>query len=214
MAVEVKYVTKHFGPDTVLDKVSIVAPTSQVTGLQGINGSGKTMLMRAICGLIHIDEGEIWIDDTLLGTDMEFPPHVGVLLEQASFLGDKTAFWNLYQLARIKGLIGEDEVRDALKKVGLDPDLRKPFKKYSQGMRQRVGIAAAIMERPNLLILDEPTNALDEAGIALLEDILHEACAWGATVIVSCHDTEILQAFTHQIYHLRNGQVIDWTQHA
>ena len=136
-----------------------------------MNGSGKTMLMRAISGLILPTSGKVYINDKELGRHISFPPSIGILIENPSFISNYTGFKNLKILASIQNRISDDEIRDAIRKVGLDPDDKRTFKKYSLGMKQRLGIAAAIMERPDIVILDEPINALDEAGAGLIKGL-------------------------------------------
>lgn len=207
MSVDVLHATKVIGPDKVLDDVSITVPDGRVTGLQGINGSGKTMLMRAVCGFLRLSSGTVSIDGRIIGRDIEFPPDVGLLIEGPAFLPDRTALWNLRHLAGIRAVAGEGEVRRALERVGLDPDLKKPYRAYSLGMRQRVGIAAALMEEPALIVLDEPTNALDEDGIEMVKGILREERERGAAILLSCHDSEVLESLADRIYVLRCGRV-------
>lgn len=155
---------KSFKSAEVLKNINLTLESGKVIGLKGKNGSGKTMLMRAISGLILPTSGKVYINDKELGRHISFPPSIGILIENPSFISNYTGFKNLKILASIQNRISDDEIRDAIRKVGLDPDDKRTFKKYSLGMKQRLGIAAAIMERPDIVILDEPINALDEAG--------------------------------------------------
>lgn len=172
MSVIVRDVSKRMGKNDVVRNVSIEVDPGTVVGLQGINGSGKTMLMRAVCGLIRPTEGEIIIDGQRLGADISFPPSLGMLIEAPSFLGYLSGYDNLELIAQIKGVATPEDIRSALRLVGLDADEKKKFRAYSLGMKQRLGIAAAIMEKPKLLVLDEPTNALDEAGVEMLKRVV------------------------------------------
>ena len=156
---------KSFKSAEVLKNINLTLESGKVIGLKGKNGSGKTMLMRAISGLILPTSGKVYINDKELGRHISFPPSIGILIENPSFISNYTGFKNLKILASIQNRISDDEIRDAIRKVGLDPDDKRTFKKYSLGMKQRLGIAAAIMERPDIVILDEPINALDEAGL-------------------------------------------------
>lgn len=208
MSIVVKHATKDIGPDCVLDDVSLDIPRGCVTGLAGINGSGKTMLMRAACGLIRLTAGEIIVDGKRLGVDAEFPPSIGLCIEGPAFLDFKSGFDNLRLLARIKGIASEADIRTSLERVGLDPSLSKRYHGYSLGMKQRLGIAAAIMERPDVLVLDEPTNALDASGVEMLKRVVCEERDRGATVLVSCHDAAVLQNLADKIYRMQAGKIV------
>lgn len=208
MLIKINEVSKKIKDAVVVDQVSLELKSGKVYGLRGINGSGKTMLMRLIAGLILPTEGTITMDGKVLGKDMEFPESIGLLIENPAFLDTYSGLENLKMLASICELVGEDEMKEAIARVGLDPEDKKKYRKYSLGMKQRLGIAAAIMEKPDLLLLDEPTNALDEAGIELLKQIVREEKARGALIILSCHDTEILTEMVDVIYYLEEGRVV------
>lgn len=192
MSVIVRDVSKRMGKNDVLRNVSIEVEPGTVVGLQGINGSGKTMLMRAVCGLIKPTKGEIVIDGQRLGMDISFPPSLGMLIETPSFMGYLSGYDNLDLIAKIKGVATDEDIRSALRLVGLDDDDKKKYRKYSLGMKQRLGIAAAIMEKPKLLVLDEPTNALDEAGVEMLKRVISLAASAGREVLLSSHDGDLL----------------------
>ena len=165
MEIIVKSATKYIKKALILDDVNIQLTGGKIYGLKGPNGSGKTMLMRLLCGLIRPTSGEVWIDGKKLGKDMDFPESVGLLIENPAFLPNYTGYENLELLAQIRGKIGAEEICQSLLEVGLDPHDPRRYRKYSLGMKQRLGIAAAIMEKPDLLIVDEPTNALDDSGV-------------------------------------------------
>ncbi len=207
MVIELQSVVKQFGPDTVLDRISLTLRSGVVYGFQGINGSGKTMLMRLISGLIYPTSGTVLIDGTPKTGQNNFPESMGLLIETPSFVPGQTGFENLRMLAGIKGKISDPEVEHALERVGLDPHDRRKYRKYSLGMKQRLGIACAIMERPDLLILDEPVNALDEDGIALVKQIVREEKERGALVLLSCHDFESLSEMSDVIFRLVAGKI-------
>lgn len=209
MSVIVRGVSKRIGKNDVLRNVSIEVDPGTVVGLQGINGSGKTMLMRAVCGLIKPTEGEISIDGQRLGADISFPPSLGMLIEAPSFLGYLSGCDNLELIAQIKGVATREDIRSALRLVGLDADEKKKFRAYSLGMKQRLGIAAAIMEKPKLLVLDEPTNALDEAGVEMLKRVVAMAASTGREVILSSHDGEVLEELADRVYCMRDGAVVN-----
>lgn len=207
--IEVKNVTKRIHKNTVLEDVSAVMHEGRIYGLQGVNGSGKTMLMRTIIGLIRPSEGSVSINGKILGKDIEFPESIGFLLENPAFLGRYSGFDNLNMLSGIRKVCGTEQVQDSIRAVGLDPTDKKKYRKYSLGMKQRLGIAAAIMEKPDIVILDEPTNALDEAGIDLVKDILLLQKERGAIVIVSCHDISILKELSDEIFKMEAGRIKD-----
>lgn len=204
---------KSFKSAEVLKNINLTLESGKVIGLKGKNGSGKTMLMRAISGLILPTSGKVYINDKELGRHISFPPSIGILIENPSFISNYTGFKNLKILASIQNRISDDEIRDAIRKVGLDPDDKRTFKKYSLGMRQRLGIAAAIMERPDIVILDEPINALDEAGAGLIKGLLDELKANGSLIIIACHDTEELNYLSDEIYEIYDGEITGHIEH-
>lgn len=204
---------KSFKSAEVLKNINLTLESGKVIGLKGKNGSGKTMLMRAISGLILPTSGKVYINDKELGRQISFPPSIGILIENPSFISDYTGFKNLKILASIQNRISDDEIRDAIRKVGLDPDDKRTFKKYSLGMKQRLGIAAAIMERPDIVILDEPINALDEAGAGLIKGLLDELKANGSLIIIACHDTEELNYLSDEIYEIYDGEITGHIEH-
>lgn len=201
-------VTKIIKGQKVIDHVSLSIKRGMVTGFQGVNGSGKTMLMRLACGLIHPTEGAVYINGNRLGTDMEFPSSLGLLIEGPAFLGNYSGYDNLMLLAELSGKADSAKIREAILRVGLDPDDKKKYRKYSLGMKQRLGIANAIMEGCDLIVLDEPTNALDSDGVEMLKQIVHEEKERGATILISCHDARILQEMSDVIHRMENGNII------
>lgn len=204
---------KSFKSAEVLKNINLTLESGKVIGLKGKNGSGKTMLMRAISGFILPTSGKVYINDKELGRHISFPPSIGILIENPSFISNYTGFKNLKILASIQNRISDDEIRDAIRKVGLDPDDKRTFKKYSLGMKQRLGIAAAIMERPDIVILDEPINALDEAGAGLIKGLLDELKANGSLIIIACHDTEELNYLSDEIYEIYDGEITGHIEH-
>ena len=208
MYIEIKNLTKEIKGSVVLSNINLRLEQGKIYGIRGKNGSGKTMLMRAISGLILPSEGTIDINGEILGKQISFPRSIGVLIENPSFLPDYTGFRNLKTLAEIQGKIDDDKIRAAISKVGLDPDDKKKYKKYSLGMKQRLGIACAIMEEPDIVLLDEPINALDEKGVKLVRGILQELKARGAIVMVACHDREELEALSDEIFEMEAGKIL------
>jgi len=169
------------------------------------------MLMRAICGLITPDSGIIDIDGKILGKDISFPESIGVLIENPAFIGNYTGFKNLKVLASIQNRIGDEQIRKALEDIGLDPDDKRTYRKYSLGMKQKLGIAAAVMENPDIIILDEPINALDEVSVEKVHDILEEQKKRGAVIIIACHDKEELDQLSDEIIEISDGRIINKT---
>ena len=207
MEIIVKSATKYIKKALILDDVNIQLTGGKIYGLKGPNGSGKTMLMRLLCGLIRPTSGEVWIDGKKLGKDMDFPESVGLLIENPAFLPNYTGYENLELLAQIRGKIGAEEICQSLMEVGLDPDDPRRYRKYSLGMKQRLGIAAAIMEKPDLLIVDEPTNALDDSGVEQICTILRRERERGALVVIACHDSLLLETLSDEIYKIYEGKV-------
>lgn len=207
MEIIVKSATKYIKKALILDDVNIQLTGGKIYGLKGPNGSGKTMLMRLLCGLIRPTSGEVWIDGKKLGKDMDFPESVGLLIENPAFLPNYTGYENLELLAQIRGKIGGEEICQSLMEVGLDPDDPRKYRKYSLGMKQRLGIAAAIMEKPDLLIVDEPTNALDDSGVEQICTILRRERERGALVVIACHDSLLLETLSDEIYKIYEGKV-------
>ena len=208
MYIRLKCVTKKIKQDILLDNISLEFQGGKVYGLQGKNGSGKTMLMRAICGLITLSDGEINIDGEILHKDISFPRSIGALLENPSFLNGCTGLENLKLLADIQGGIEEKELRDCLTKVGLDADDKRIYRKYSLGMKQKLGIAAAIMGSPDIVILDEPINAIDETGIEKVRQILKGLKESGSVIIVASHDKEELELLSDEVIKISKGRII------
>ncbi len=207
--IQLENVTKRFKEHTVVDSVSMELVSGSVTGLKGINGSGKTMLMRLMCGLILPTEGRIMINGKEIGKDMDFPDNLGLLIENPAFLDNYSGFANLKMLAEIRNIITDENIWEVISRVGLDPDDKKKYKKYSLGMKQRLGIAGAIMEQPDILLLDEPTNALDTKGVEMLKNIVQEEKKRGALIVLTCHDAEILEEMADEIYFMENGRIIN-----
>lgn len=208
MNIKISHVSKTIKNNPVIKDISMELQSGAVYGFKGINGSGKTMLMRLISGLIRPSQGEISMNGKILGKDISFPNSIGVFLENPAFLDAYSGFNNLKLLASIKSVASDEDIRNTLLRVGLDPDSNKKYKKYSLGMKQRLGIAAAIMEKPEIVILDEPTNSLDEDGVDLVKHIVRNEKELGALVIVSCHDEEILKGMSDEVFLLEQGRLI------
>lgn len=209
MYLEVKEINKKIGVDDVLSEISLSMEKGKIYGLQGRNGCGKSMLMRIICGLVLPTSGKVLIDGKQLGKELSFPESIGVFIEKPGFLDAYSGFQNLSMLASIKKQIGGVEIKETLKRVGLEEVMHKKYKKYSLGMKQKLGIAAVIMEHPDIVILDEPANALDEKSEHRLWKIVREEKERGALVIISCHTAEVLEEVSDEIFKMDQGQITD-----
>lgn len=209
--IAIQNLSKTIKGNAVIQDISMNLKSGVIYGFKGINGSGKTMLMRLICGLIRPTEGEIRINGKTLGKDLSFPESIGVFLENPAFLDSYSGFQNLKILASIKSVATDEDIRATLSRVGLSPNDKKKYRKYSLGMKQRLGIAAAIMEKPDIVILDEPTNSLDADGVMLVKQIVQEEKVRGALVILSCHDGELLKDLSDEIFLLECGHLVEHT---
>lgn len=205
LVIFVQNVTKIYGQQTVLDNVSLTCETGKIYGLVGRNGSGKTVLLKCICGLVHPSDGEITVWGKRVGEDIDFPDNVGFIIEAPGFLPHESGIANLKHLAAIRGKIRMDEIRKSIELVGLDPDSKKKVGKYSLGMRQRLGLAQAIMERPNLLILDEPMNGLDNQGVQHIRLVLKSLKESGATILLASHFKEDIDFLCDEVYQMDCG---------
>ena len=206
-AIEVRNLTKIIKRRVILDNVNLEIEEGKIYGFYGRNGSGKTMLFRAICGLIKPTSGEVIVFGKRIGKDISFPESVGVIIENVDLWADLTGFQNLKLLATIKNIITDDEIKDAIRRVGLDPEDRRPYKKYSLGMKQRLKIAQAIMEKPKLIVLDEPTNSLDQDGVKLVRQILLEEKEKGATILLASHIKEDIDLLCDYKFVVDSGRV-------
>ncbi|EJS50629.1 multidrug ABC transporter ATP-binding protein [Bacillus cereus] len=193
---------------TVLENINLTLERGKIYGFKGDNGSGKTMLFRMISGLILPTSGDVYIDNMKLHETISFPPSIGLLIEYPAFLPQYTGFKNLQILAKIKNIIKETEIKETLEKVGLDPNDKRKFSKYSLGMKQRLGLAQALMEDPDLILLDEPTNALDSKGIEDIRKILEIEREKGKLILIASHDKEELQYLADEIFTIEKGKII------
>lgn len=211
--IEVKNLCKTINKNMVLDNINLHMVSGQVYGFQGINGSGKTMLMRALIGLIHPTSGTILIDQKELGKDMDFPKSIGFLLENPTFLDMYSGPDNLRLLAGVDNNISADminkEIDSLIEEVGLKSAQNKKYKKYSLGMKQRLGIAAAVLGNPDIVVLDEPTNALDDDGKDMVKRIVKMQKERGALVIISCHEMQTLEELSDEIVRLKEGRICE-----
>ena len=186
--IEVQNVNKSFGEERVLKDVSHNFETGKIHGIVGNNGSGKTVLMKCICGFLKPDSGTIFVNHKQVGRDTDFPEDIGIIIETPGFLPHLSGTQNLKILASLKKKANDYTIRAVLEQVGLDPDMKKPVGKYSLGMRQRLGFAQALMEDPSLLILDEPFNGLDKHGVVHIRNVIKGLRTEGKTVILASHN--------------------------
>lgn len=205
--IEVKNVTKRFREATVLKQVSIAVERGSICGLIGCNGSGKTVLMKVICGFVFPDSGDVYVDEKKIGKDCDFPSETGVIIETPYFFPFLSGFSNLKNLASIQKKIDDNKIREAMKLVGLNPDSKKWVSKYSLGMRQRLGIAQAIMEDQKILILDEPMNGLDKQGVADIRNLLLQLKKEGKTILLASHNTQDIEILCDKVYEVDGGIV-------
>ena len=203
--IELIHVTKKFGQELILKEVNLTLEQGRVYGIIGNNGSGKTVLMKCICGFLIPTTGLIQVFGSSIGQDVDFPESLGVIIETPGFLTNLTGRKNLEILAGMRRKIGPAEIQQVLEKVGLDPALKKPVANYSLGMRQRLGIAQAIMEDPKLLILDEPFNGLDKHGVGEIRKLLLELKEEGKTILLASHNEEDIRILCDEVYEMDGG---------
>ena len=205
--IEIDHVTKVFGEDIILDDINIKMDQGRVYGFSGNNGSGKTVLMKCICGFLPVTAGRIRVGGKIIGVETDFPESIGVIIETPGFLNNLSGMRNLEILAGLRGRISKKEIRKAIEKAGLDPTLKKSVSKYSLGMRQRLGIAQAIMEEPKFLILDEPFNGLDKHGVSDIRALLLELKKQGKTIILASHNSEDIRILCDRVFEMDGGRI-------
>lgn len=200
-------VTKKFKQATVLDSISIEFERGKIHGIIGRNGSGKTMLLKCICGFVPVTSGEIKVGGKVIGKDTDIPDNIGIIIETPGFLPNYSAFKNLKFLADIKRQIGSGQIRASIARLGLDPDSRKWVAKYSMGMRQRLGLAQAIMENPDILLLDEPMNGLDNRGVEDVRELLLSLRNEGKTILLASHSKEDVEILCDTVCEMDSGRI-------
>lgn len=205
IAISIKNLAKSFGDAQVLTDVSMELERGKIHGLVGRNGSGKTVLLKCICGLLPYKNGTIEVDGKKIGKDIEMPDDCGAMIETPGFLPQYSGYKNLKFLASLSGRADKAEVREAIALVGLDPDSGKHVKKYSLGMRQRLAIAQAIMEKPRLFILDEPLSGLDKRGLAEIRSLFLDYKKQGKTMVIASHSTEDIDILCDSVYEMDEG---------
>lgn len=205
--IEIKNVSKSFKGNQVLRNVCLDIEEGTICGLVGLNGSGKTVLMKTICGFVIPEEGEVIVRGKKIGRDCDFPENVGAIIENPGFSQYISGFQNLKNLASIQKKIDDERIREVMVQMGLDPYNKKWVSKYSLGMRQRLGIAQAIMEDQDILILDEPMNGLDKRGVAEVRKILLELKAEGKTIILASHNQADIDMLCDEVYEMDQGEI-------
>lgn len=206
--IEIENCSKRIKDKVILDNINLNLEENKVYGFIGKNGSGKTMLFKAILGLMQLSDGEIKINSQKIKTGEIYPVSVGVMIENNNLWSYLDAFDNLKILASIQNKISDEEILKAIERVELDPKSKKTFAKFSLGMKQRLILAQAIMEKPQLLILDEPTNALDKDGVELFKKIISEEKARGATILISSHSIEDFDKICDQMFKMEDGRIV------
>lgn len=198
---------KNFGEFTIFSNVNLSIQKGSIVGIIGRNGSGKTVLFKSMLGLLMLDEGEISVRGNIVGRDIGIVNNVGSIIEAPGFLPNFSGFENLWILASIHKILTKEEVEEVIEKVGLDPKSKKRVSQYSMGMRQRLGIAQAIMEDPDILILDEPMSGLDSEGVVLIRQLLLSLKEEGKTIILASHSAEDIEILCDEVYRIQDGQL-------
>lgn len=203
--IEVRDVNLIIGKEQILSNINVCFEKGKIHGLIGRNGSGKTMLMKCICGFVKTTNGEILVEGQKVGKDIDFPENIGIIIETPGFIPYYSGYKNLKLLAGLKNKIGKKEIEETLELVGLDPKLKKSVRKYSLGMRQRLGMAQAIMENPDIYILDEPMNGLDKQGVVDMRELLLNLKERGATIILASHSSEDIEILCDTVHEMDRG---------
>ena len=204
----VENVSKKFGDNLVLDNVCVNFEKGKIHGIIGRNGSGKTMLMKCICGFVPVTSGTITVAGKKVGKDVDVPHNMGIIIETPGFLNSYSGYNNLKFLAGINKKIGKDRIMEVMELVKLDPHNKKHVGKYSLGMRQRLGLAQALMENPDILILDEPMNGLDQSGVDEMRGVLSSLAKGGTTIIMANHNAEDIELLCDTVCEMELGKLI------
>ena len=206
--VKVENVTKYFKQEKVLDDVNMNLETGHIYGIVGKNGAGKTVLFKIIAGFIKPSSGKVTVAGKIIGVDRDFPDSLGLIIETPGFLSQYNAYQNLLYLANINNKISKEDIKEAIRMVGLDPGSNKKVGKFSLGMRQRLGIAQAIMEEPSLLILDEPMNGLDNQGVQEMRQLFLKLKDEGKTILLASHNREDIAALCDTTVEIDRGKIV------
>lgn len=206
--VTLEHATKKFKSFTALDDISLNFERGKIHGIIGRNGSGKTVLLKCLCGLMKLTSGNVYVDSKKIGDTVDIPPDVGAIIETPGFLPYYDAVQNLMLLASIRKKICKNDIISAIEMVGLDPKSKQKVGQYSLGMRQRLGVAQAIMERPSLLILDEPMNGLDNQGVDDMRKLIASMAASGCTIVLASHNKDDINILCNTVIELDKGKRI------
>lgn len=198
--ISIENLSKSFKGKTVLENINLHLEKGKIYGIVGDNGSGKTVLLKLICGFLKPDTGKVTVNGKVIGKDRDFPEDTGIIIEAPGFLPNYSGMKNLEYLASIRGKIGKTEIRAAMRTVGLDPESKLKVGKYSLGMKQRLGIAQAIMENQSLLVLDEPMNALDKGAVAQMRELLLQFKQQGKTLLIISHNDADISTLCDEVY--------------
>ena len=207
MVIEIKDVSLKIKENKILECVSLQCDEGEICGIIGRNGSGKTMLMKCVCGFVRPTDGEILVLGKRIGEDVDFIPDAGIIIETPGFIPHYSGIKNLRLLASIQNKMKESEIKKVMEMVGLNPDMKRTVKKYSLGMRQRLGLAQAIMENPKVLVLDEPFNGLDKEGVVDMRKYLLKLKDEGKTILLSSHSTEDIEVLCDKVYEMEHGRL-------
>lgn len=206
--IKINNLRKTFCEEDVLKGINCEFEKGKIHAIIGNNGSGKSVFLKCICGFIQPNQGEIEVGGLKIGRDIDFPKNIGVLIEHPGFVPNLSGIKNLRLLASIRNTIGEEEIKESMVKVGLDPFSKKKVSKYSMGMKQRLGIAQAIMENPQILILDEPFNGLDKEGVQEIRRLIIELKRTGKTIFLVSHNSEDVEVLADEVYEMDGGKLL------
>lgn len=209
--ISMEHISKRFGSKIILQDVSLAVSQGSTVGLVGGNGSGKSVLFKILCGFEKPDSGRVLVRGKQLGKGRDFPENVGVFINSPGFISIYSGFQNLKFLADIQGKIGDDEIREAMNKVGLNPDNKTRVENYSLGMKQKLGLAQAIMENQDILVLDEPFNALDYKTYEDVKEIIRELKAEGKTILLTSHHFQDIEQLCDQVYTIEQCSLLPIT---
>lgn len=205
--IRVENVNLKIEKNTILNNVTMQVNKGEIVALIGRNGSGKTMLMKCICGFVKTTSGSIFVNKKKVGKEIDFPEKMGVIIETPGFISQYSGMKNLWLLAKLNSTLTKNEIASTMELVGLNPKLKRHVGKYSLGMRQRLGIAQAIMENPDILILDEPMNGLDYQGVEDVRKLLLNLKEQGKTILIASHNTEDIAVLCDHVWEMKSGEI-------
>lgn len=205
----IEHVSKKYGENMVLDDISLEFESGKIYGLVGRNGCGKTMLMKCICGFVKPSAGRVIVNDKEVGKEIDVPEDIGIIIENPGFVSNYSGYKNLKLLASVNRKIKKEEILKYMEMVGLDPKSKKHVGKYSLGMRQKLGIAQAIMENPSIIILDEPMNGLDNVSVEKVREMLKKVVEEDTLIILASHNHEDIDTLCNIVYHMDNGKITE-----